>query len=601
MPWGTHFCHFYETNQDLLEILVPYFKAGLENNEFCLWVIASPLTGVKATRALQRAVPDLDQHLADRRMEIRVIGKEAAESLRKAIPNLERHLNQRNIEIIPRDQWYLKGGNFDSLRIINGWKTKLKQALAKGYAGMRVLGNEAWLSEQDWGNFLEYERKLNRVLANQKMLVLCTYPLSSRKGGEVFDVAQAHEFVTAKRNGQWLRLQTPELKHTKSELAAVKRAEKAVRESQQLLDLVLATLPVGVVVTDRAGDIILANAASKRIWGDIIITSGPERWQRSKGFWHDSGQAIAPANWASVRALSKGQTSLNELIDIETYDGRRKTIQNSAAPIRNAEGLIVGAVIVNEDVTERMRAEEALRQAQAELAHVGRWSMIGELTASIAHEINQPLVGVVTNANACQQWLSGSKPAIAEARKALGRIARDGKRAGDVIARVRALLQKGKPVRKLLNINHVVRTTISLVEYELRQKKVTLRMDLAPELPRLWADCVQLEQVIMNLILNAVDAMSEVTEHVRLARIRTARPKRGVVRVEIRDTGVGIDPELAKHLFEPFFTTKANGLGLGLAISRSIVESHGGRLSANRNRGPGMTFQFTLPARNGGG
>jgi PAS domain S-box-containing protein len=155
-----------------------------------------------------------------------------------------------------------------------------------------------------------------------------------------------------------------------AEIAERKQAEEAVRESQQLLHLVLATLPVGVAVTDRAGDILLANAASKRIWGDIMIVSGSERWAQSKGFWHDSGKRIAPANWGSVRAISEGLTSLNELIDIETFDGRKKTIQNSSAPVRNAEGLIVGAVIVNEDVTERVRAEKALKKAEDNLRFV---------------------------------------------------------------------------------------------------------------------------------------------------------------------------------------------------------------------------------------
>jgi PAS domain S-box-containing protein len=171
-----------------------------------------------------------------------------------------------------------------------------------------------------------------------------------------------------------------------------KRAEEALRESQQLLQLVLATLPVGVMVTDQAGNIVLANAASKRIWGDIII-SGPQRWAQTKGFWHDSGERVAPTAWASVRALSEGRASLNELIDIETYGGQQKTIENSAAPIRNAKGLIVGAVVVNEDVTERVRAEEQLKRSNEELrALSARLHMVREEeSARIAREIHDEL------------------------------------------------------------------------------------------------------------------------------------------------------------------------------------------------------------------
>lgn len=379
---------------------------------------------------------------------------------------------------------------------------------------------------------------------------------------------------------------------------ALRERESKLRESEQLLELVLATLPVGVVVTGPAGNIILANAASKRIWGERIV-SGRERWAKSKGFWHDSGERISPSNWASVRALTKGETSLNELVDIETFDGRRKTIQNSAAPIRKA-GLIVGAVIVNEDVSAWVRAEDALHASQAELARVARRTMLGELTASISHEINQPLLGVVANANACLQWLAGASPNLAEARKAARHIARDGKRAGDVIAHVRALLQKGQPVRKALNINQLVRTTVTLVKSELQRKSVGVRMRLAPELSRLLADPVQLQQVLMNLILNALDALGEVNARPRVLGIRTARPKPGIVRVEVRDNGIGVGAAQAKRLFELFFTTKNRGLGLGLAISRSIVEAHGGSLWATLNPGHGMTFRFTLPANEGG-
>lgn len=376
-----------------------------------------------------------------------------------------------------------------------------------------------------------------------------------------------------------------------------KRAEEAVRASQHLLELVLATLPVAVVVTNKAGDIVLANAASKRIWGDMQIVSGPERWERSKGSWHDSGERIAPTNWASVRALNHGQTSLNELIDIETYDGRRKTIQNSAAPIRDEHGQIVGAVIVNEDLTERVRAEEALRQTQAELTRMARVMIIGELTASIAHEVNQPLGAVVANANAAGRWLATVPHNVEEARKALDRIARDGNRASEVIKRIRAFINKRQPVKKPIDLNELIQETLALTQPELNRKRVALEIELTPDLPRITGDRVQLQQVLLNLVMNALDSMSTVSDRPRLLRIRTDRMETDAVRVAVQDTGGGILPQDAERVFGPFYTTKPQGLGMGLAISRSILEAHAGRLWLTSHGGSGVTFFFTLPVR----
>ena len=378
-----------------------------------------------------------------------------------------------------------------------------------------------------------------------------------------------------------------------------KQAEEAVKESQQLLHLVLATLPVGVSVVNQVGDVVLINAASKRIWGDMII-SGSERWARSKGFWHDSGQAIAPTDWASVRALSGGITSLNELIDIESYTGQHKTIQNSAAPIRNADALIVGAVIVNEDVTERVRTEDALHQTQAELFRMARLTIMGELTASIAHEVNQPLAAVVANADAVSRWLAAAPPNLKEAREAIHRIARDGNRAGEVIRRIRTLIKKGEPVRTLLNLNQLIQETLTLTQPELTRKQVSLQTELAPELPRVPADRIQLQQVLLNLVMNALDSMSAVADRQRVLRIRTDHSESDAVQIAVQDNGIGLGPVGTEQVFQPFYTTKPDGLGMGLAISRSIVEAHGGRLWATPNDGFGATFQFTLPIQEGG-
>jgi C4-dicarboxylate-specific signal transduction histidine kinase len=248
---------------------------------------------------------------------------------------------------------------------------------------------------------------------------------------------------------------------------------------------------------------------------------------------------------------------------------------------------------------ERGRMQETLEKTQSELARVARATTVGELTASIAHEVNQPLAAVVTNANAGLRWLASEPPNLDEARQAVRRIVRDGNRASDVIARIRALLKKGDSARGPLNINETVGQIVALAQAEMFRRNVVLQTDLATGLPRIMADHVQLQQVLLNLITNALDALSAVTDRPRVLEIRTESAGPSSVRVAVRDTGIGFDPEQAERLFEAFFTSKPNGLGMGLSISRSIVEAHGGRLWATPNDGPGVTFQFTLPAGNG--
>jgi C4-dicarboxylate-specific signal transduction histidine kinase len=261
--------------------------------------------------------------------------------------------------------------------------------------------------------------------------------------------------------------------------------------------------------------------------------------------------------------------------------------------------LIERATHIAQIAIERERTQDSLRKSQANLAHVTRVTTMGELTASIAHEVNQPLAGVVTNANACIRWLAGNSPDLHEAREALRRIVRDGNRASDVIGRIRGLLKKGEPARTRLDINPVIQEIIELVRGEMIQSKVSLQTELVAGLPLVSADRVQLQQVLLNLITNALDALRPVKDRPRFLRIRTDKPDARAVRVAMQDTGVGVDPQQAEHLFQAFFTTKPNGLGMGLSISRSIVEAHGGRLWATPNDGPGVTFQFTLPVEEG--
>jgi signal transduction histidine kinase len=248
------------------------------------------------------------------------------------------------------------------------------------------------------------------------------------------------------------------------------------------------------------------------------------------------------------------------------------------------------------EIAEHMRAAEALDKAQAELAHVSRVMTMGELVASVAHEVNQPLGAIVTNGQACLRLLSREPPGVDKSREVIERMIGDGMRASEVIKRIRALLKKTEAEKATLNINETIQEVIAIAASEAQRSKITLLMELSAGLPPVMGDRVQLQQVILNLILNGRDAMSGVNGEPRELLISSVSAGAGEVQVAVRDCGGGFDPRDAERIFEPFFTTKSEGMGLGLSISRTIIEAHGGRLWATPNDGRGATIRFALPA-----
>src|SRR6266436_4214199 len=466
MPWGTHVCLFYETKEDLLGTLASYCKAGLESQEFCLWVVAEPVREEEARHALKQVVPDLDRYLAD-----------------------------HSIDIVSAGDWYLQGGSFDLKRVMSGWHERLALALAGGYAGVRVTGDTAWLEKKDWKGFCEYEETLNESIANQRLAVLCTYPLAACGAAEILDVARTHQFVIAKRHESWEIIETPGLKQAKAEITRTNEEleQRVVERTSQL-------------------------------------------------------------------------TAVNEEL--------------------------------RKEILERKRAEEALHQAREELAHVTRVTTLGELAASIAHEINQPLAAIVADASACLNWLEADRPDLDSVREALGAVVKDGERAGEVITRIRALLSRSSVAHGPCDLAEVIRDVLLLVGPELERHGTVLQTSLATDLPGVMGDRVQLQQVLLNLLLNAAEAVRNVPLERRRLVVRSAVEQRddgswAVVAVE--DAGVGFREEQAAHLFEAFYTTKPGGLGMGLSISRSIMDGHRGRLWATANSGHGATFHFALP------
>jgi PAS domain S-box-containing protein len=298
----------------------------------------------------------------------------------------------------------------------------------------------------------------------------------------------------------------------------------------------------------------------------------------------------------SHECLARGETVSLETVR-KRKDGSSLFVSELAVPII-VNGRHISDYVIFRDITESKRAAESLQRAQAELAHLSRVTTMGELVASIAHEVNQPIGGVVANGSAAMRWLSVRPPDIAEAQEALTSIIRDANRAAAVIRRIRAFLEKTPPRLLKLDLNDVIRGVLLLTERELHSGGVVLLTDLAADLPPVSADRVQLQQVMLNLIMNGVDAMTGIQDRPRELFIKSSADS-DCVMVEVRDSGVGLNVDEAERVFEPFFTTKAQGLGMGLSISRSIVESHGGRLWVVPQSSPGADFRFTLPMADG--
>jgi C4-dicarboxylate-specific signal transduction histidine kinase len=286
-----------------------------------------------------------------------------------------------------------------------------------------------------------------------------------------------------------------------------------------------------------------------------------------------------------VGSLSAAQRSAMESLR-RTRDDLKGTVQElqSTNEALQAESL------------ERKRAEEALSQAQADLSRVSRVTTMGELTASLAHEVNQPIAAAVTNANTCLRWLTRDHPDLEEARAAAMRIVKDATRAAEIISRTRLLFKKGTPQRELVDVNEVIREMVVLLRSEAARYNISVLTDLAADLPQVMGDRVQLQQVLMNLMLNGIEAMKDV-EGTRELAIKSQRAENEQGLVSVSDTGMGLPLQQADQIFKAFFTTKLQGTGMGLSISRSIVESHGGRLWAAENSPRGASFHFALPTK----
>ena len=366
--------------------------------------------------------------------------------------------------------------------------------------------------------------------------------------------------------------------------AELREANAALRERANLLDLTHDT----VFVRDMDDVIKFWNKGAEDRYG----------WNREEAVGqvsHNIVRTVFPAPLPDIKAeLVRTGRWEGELIHTRR-DGSQVVAASRWALQRDEQGNPVAVLETNNDITERKRTEEALQKVQTELTHVTRVMTLGELTASIAHEVNQPLAAIVTNGNACLRWLGGSQPNLTEGRQAVERIIRDSYRASEVISRIRTLVKKTPPRSDLVDLNDVIREVLTLAQSETRRNRVYLKVQLGDDLPQVLGDRVQLQQVVLNLIINGLEAIAKKKDGPRELSVRTSLDESGNLLVEVSDSGEGLDSANLDHVFDAFFTTKPDGMGMGLAISRTIIESHGGRISAKPNSPHGAVFQFTLP------
>src|ERR1700730_13772650 len=362
-----------------------------------------------------------------------------------------------------------------------------------------------------------------------------------------------------------------------------------LQRGEDRLRLVIDTIPADVWSARPDGSIDFINRRWLETTGLAMEDALGWDWARVV---HPDDLARYVDEWRA--ALAAGESMESE-VRLQRGDGNYRWWLTRNVPLRDEVGTIIKWYGTAIDIEERKCAEEALREAQANLARVSRVTTMGELTASLAHEIRQPIAAAITNAKTCLRWLGRDQPEVAEAREAAARIIKDVTRASDIITRIRSLFKKGPPERESLDVNEVIEEMIALLSSEASRYSISIRGEFANDLPNIMADRVQLQQVLMNLMLNGIEAMKDMGTRGELT-IKSQQDDNHQLLISVVDAGMELQPEQAERIFHAFYTTKPQGTGMGLPISRSIIESHGGRLWATSNSGPGATFQFTLPS-----
>ena len=535
LHWGAHFCVMYSSRDELLEILIPYFREGLLSNEFCLWITPETLRP-----------------------------EDAAAALRAALPAFDERAEAGQIEFIDYRDWYLFGGRFDGARAAQSSVDKLRVALERGFDGMRICGDSAWLSQKDWDAFVQYEAQREHALKDQRILALCAYASDKLGPRETFDAVANHEFALTHERGAWTAFKS----HARY------RNEQVVRESEARLRATIDGASDGIVTCDGSGAIVLANLAAQCMFncqpfeliganiGDFV----PEL-------------ADALRNCANLRPQA-------------SFDGEGRRKDGSAFPVEwtlsvataNAQPLFVGFV---RDLTQQRAAEARIRKLLAE-----RVDAIAGMATALAHELNQPLTAASSYLQAAQRLIrmpEEKRPTRIES--ALDRAAEQTLRAGKIISHMREFVARREPDKTILSLRDLIQDACEKAAQN--APRLEIRCDDVADGKCVLADRIQIEQVMASLIRNAIEAVQGAKR--RKITVTTFCAGEAVLQVDVIDTGIGFPDEIKAELFEPFVTSKAHGLGVGLSVSRAIIEAHDGKIWMRPNPGGGSIVSFTLP------
>ncbi|MCX9011250.1 MAG: MEDS domain-containing protein [Candidatus Methanoperedens sp.] len=735
IPWGTHFCQLYQTRDDLIETLVPYFKAGLKNNEFCIWITSEPLNEEEAREAMREAMPDFDEYA-----------------------------RKEQIEIIPYTEWYLKDGAFEYERVRDGWLEKQDQALAGGHDGLRLAGTTFWLENYLWKDFADYELEVNNIIGRYKMLAVCPYSLDKCGANEILDVVNTHQFALIKREGAWKIIESHDLKQAnqalRAEITERKRMEETLKESNQQLDLlsytagklltsekahqelerqvkertaelekanmeleaeirvrkqaeesvkaerqrfndILEMLPAYLVLLTPDYHVTFANRFFRERFGEshgrrcfeylfgrsepceicetytVLKTMAPHHWEwtgpdghnydifdfpftdtdgsalimevgiditeRKRAeerireqaalldnahdaiavrnmdhcliYWNKGAQSLygwtvdevlgrnadkliykeeSPAlTEAKKNVIERGEWT-GELHQV-AKGGKEVTVESRWTLVQDNEGKPKSILIINTDITEKKNLESQLLRAQ-------RMESIGTLAGGIAHDLNNILTPIMMSVQMLKE-----KTADEQSQKLLNILEKNSQRGANLIKQVLSFARGMEGKRTPLQVAYLI-SEIERVIKETFPRDIEIQTGIQKDLFMTSGDSTQLHQVIMNLCVNARDAMQEggvlsisaenffIDEN--YARMHLEAKVGSYVVVAVSDTGVGIPPEILDRIFEPFFTTKeqGKGTGLGLSTALAIVKGHGGFINVYSEMGKGTTFKVYLPA-----